>query len=246
MGRISLELVPRQRESFRKELQIAHNLFPSIDTINIPDILRYDIDSLEGAKVASDFFNHVIPHLRAAAIDKYEVLPFAEGLRQDGIDEVLVVLGDPSEKDRLKPSPCTTLELIKKFKRELPEIKVYAGIDQYRSTFKEEYEYIQQKNDAGADGFFTQPFFDLHLMEQYSKKLENIEVFWGVSPVTKLRSKYYWEEKNNVSFPKDFKPTLEWSRKFARNVIDFATQDSSHIYFMPIKTDIKAYLTGII
>lgn len=246
MGRISVELVPRHKDSFIKELEIVKKHFPSVDTINVPDILRYELRSLEGSKFVKTFFSKAIPHLRAVAIDKDKPLAFKDFLIQNGIYEVLIILGDIPETSAGRFHPSTTIEVIRKFKIEMPQVKVYAGIDQYRAEFKEEYEYIQRKIDAGADGFFTQPFFDLRLMELYAKKLNNIEIFWGVSPVTTERAKHYWETKNNVTFPSDFEPTLEWSRTFARKVLQFTKKTNAHIYFMPIKTDILAYLTGII
>ncbi|UCD15377.1 MAG: methylenetetrahydrofolate reductase, partial [Candidatus Omnitrophota bacterium] len=126
-------------------------------------------------------------------------------------------------------------------------LKVYAAIDQYRSSLEKEYEYIQRKIDAGACGFFTQPFFDLNLLEDYLKKLAGIDVFWGVSPVITEKSKKYWEDNNKVKFPADFSLTLEWNRHLAAEMFSFTKEIvHAHIYFMPIKMDFVDYLTGII
>lgn len=246
MPRISIELVPRTQESFAKELMQVKENFPAVETINIPDILRYEIRSLEGAKLVKRFFPRPIPHLRAAAVNKNAPLAFRDFLAENTIGEVLVVLGDHAEAASDNPSVCTTLDLIKKIKREAPQIKVYAGIDQYRGSFEQEYVYIQQKIDAGAEGFFTQPFFDFRSLEFYSRKLKGIEIFWGASPVTSLRSKHYWENNNNVQFPPDFVPDLSSSRSFARKVLEFITANGGSVYFMPIKTDPSEYLSGII
>lgn len=247
MGRISVELVPREKDTFIKEIRLIKENFSSIDTINIPDILRYEIRSLEGCALVNSFFLHKIPHLRAAAINKIEPLPFRDFFKENNINEVLVVLGDRLGEESAGFVSCTSVELIKKFKKEMAQVKVYAAIDQYRSDFKTEYEYVQEKIDAGAQGFFTQPFFDLKYMEVYAKELKNVEVFWGVSPVTTDRSKCYWEKNNKVVFPEDFKPELDWNKKFALSVSDFIKAAACcHIYFMPIKTDIIEYLTGVI
>lgn len=246
MGRISVELVPRDKESFIKELRILKTHFPLVDTVNVPDILRYELGSLEAGKLAKKFFSKVIPHLRAVGIDKDKPLAFKDFLIQNEICEVLVIRGDTPEGERGRIYSSTTTEVIRKLKIEMPRVKVYAGIDQYRAEFKDEYEYIQRKIDAGADGFFTQPFFDLRLMEVYAGKLKGIEIFWGLSPVTTERAKHYWETKNNVTFPDDFEPTLEWSRRFASQAVQFIETNKGNIYFMPIKTDIRDYLTGII
>jgi len=246
MGRIAVELVPRQKVTFLKELELIKANFTSVDTINIPDITRYEITSFEAAELAGPLFSHVIPHIRAGAIDKNKLLPFKDFLVQNKINEVLVVLGDAPHELLKDFHPCTSIDLIKKFKTEVPQVRVYAAIDQYRSNFKEEYEYIHKKIDAGADGFFTQPFFDLELMNFYSQNLKNIEVFWGVSPAASERSKSYWQINNKIKFPHDFEPTMEWNREFAKKALKLIESQKSHIYFMPIKADVIEYLTGII
>jgi methylenetetrahydrofolate reductase (NADPH) len=246
MGRISIELVPRYKERFIQELKQVQSHFSCVDTINIPDIVRYDIRSLQGAKFARPLFPHPIPHLRAIAVSKNSPLPYKDFLLDNNIGEVLVIRGDKPLSGFEQSSPCNSIDLIKKFKKEIPQVKVYAGIDQYRSSFREECEYIQKKIDAGADGFFTQPFFDLKLMERYAKKLNRQEIFWGLSPVTTERSKAYWENNNKVSFPPHFRTTLEWNRAFAQEVLKFTKKNNFHIYFMPIKNDVVEYLKGII
>ena len=64
--------------------------------------------------------------------------------------------------------PTISTDIIKKFSEEMPEITVYAGIDQYRSSMKEEEYRIRRKQLAGAKGFFTQPFFDMRYLEIYA------------------------------------------------------------------------------
>ncbi|RKY35168.1 MAG: methylenetetrahydrofolate reductase [Candidatus Omnitrophota bacterium] len=243
MSRISVELVPRHKEAFISELKLVKDTFSCVDTINIPDIVRYDLRSLEACELVKPLFNCAIPHLRAGSIHREKPISFKSFLTEFGINEVLLVLGDHRDENILG---CTTIELIRKFKIDLPQVKVYAGIDPYRSSFEAEYAYIQEKISAGADGFFTQPFFDLNLLETYAKKLSNLKIFWGVSPVLTRRAQNYWETKNKVVFPKGFVPEMSWNRKFALSVLDFSKASNTHIYFMPIKADLKEYLEGII
>ena len=129
---------------------------------------------------------------------------------------------------------------------EMPEVKVYAGIDQYRGSMRQEMYRIQRKLQAGAVGFFTQPFFDLRFMEMYADMLEGQNVYWGVSPVMSERSQSYWELKNNVVFPKGFEPTLDWSIDFSRKVLEFVEKRDANLYLMPIKSNLEAYLKGVL
>lgn len=136
--------------------------------------------------------------------------------------------------------------MIRRLKRELPQVKVYAGMDPYRNGIKEEIDYLRAKQDAGAEAFFTQPFFDLRLMEIYQGFMQDCTVYWGISPVLTENSQNYWENKNNAVFPPDFEATLEWNRNFAQKALEFAKKYNGNIYFMPIRTDIAAYLDGIL
>ncbi|MCR8633787.1 methylenetetrahydrofolate reductase [Paenibacillus radicis (ex Xue et al. 2023)] len=243
--RISIELVPRGIEHLQSELQLIKAKFPSINTVNIPDLMRLDIRSWEGTAISKTFYDNCIPHIRAINFDLNKNITITEYLNLHRISEILVITGDHPQDINRKVYPVTSTDFIKKIKSECPNIKVYAAIDPYRNSIRKEYEYVQQKLDAGTDGFFTQPFFDIRLMEVYMELLEGSDIFWGVSPVTSLRSRNYWEVKNNAVFPKSFEPTLQWNIDFARRALDFSHGTNSHIYFMPIKTDLETYLAGI-
>jgi len=246
MIQISIELVPRSEKSLHQELHQVKENFPAVGLINIPDILRFSLRSWDGCRVAGEYFNRTIPHLRAIDFDPDAPLPILDQLDRNQIEAVLVVTGDPPQDMGHKCYRTNALEMIRRLKREIPGIKVYAGLDQYRCSIKEEIDYIKAKRDAGAEGFFTQPFFDIRLMDIYQGLLPDINIFWGVSPVLTETSQSYWENKNNAVFPPDFVPTLEWNRRFARQALEFAKQHNNNIYFMPIKTDIVDYLQGII
>lgn len=243
--RISIELVPRGVDHLQAELQLIKSRFPSVNTVNIPDLMRMDMRSWEGTAISKYYFDSCIPHIRAIDFDLSKGISITEYLNRHHISEILVVTGDHPQDVNRKVYPVTSTDFIKKIKLECPHIKVYAAIDPYRNSVRKEYEYVQRKLDAGTDGFFTQPFFDIRLMEIYMELLEGSDIFWGVSPVTSTRSRNYWEVKNNAIFPKDFEPTLQWNIDFARKALNFSHGTHSHIYFMPIKTDLPAYLDGI-
>lgn len=243
--RISVELVPREAAVLEAELAYTKNNFSLVDTINIPDLLRFPIRSWEGCNIGRTYYKKVMPHIRAIDFNLNEPLPMAQFLVENDIQEVLIVTGDYPQDMTKKIYPSTSVDMIRKFKSELPGIKVYAAIDQYRSSIKNEVDYIRRKMDAGADGFFTQPFFDLRFIELYAELLAGYEVFWGVSPVVSEKSMNYWETKNHVVFPAKFEPNKEWNIAFAKKVLAFTEATKTNIYFMPVRIDIKEYLTGI-
>ena len=245
--RISIELVPRDAEKLVEELRLIHETFASVDVINIPDLPRFDLRAWDGCVIARTFFTHTIPHIRAMDIHADQPLVMAETLRTHDINEVLVVTGDlVADHPPPHTPPSTVLQVIRRFKQEMPNLRVYAAIDPYRQGFRAEHAYAQEKLDAGADGFFTQPFFDVRLMEVYAELLGDTQIFWGVSPVTTKKSQDYWEERNQAIFPQTFSPTLAWNRTFARQALAFAKNSQTHIYFMPIRTGVVPYLEDIL
>lgn len=244
MNKVSLELVPRDEEVLRGELAQAKKYEGKIDLINIPDLLRLPVRSWEGAAIAGETFP-AVPHIRAMDIDITKPLPMADYLREHAIREVLVIEGDAPQNMAHTVYPTESIDVIRKFREEMPEIRVFAGIDQYRGSMRQEDYRIRRKLQAGAVGFFTQPFFDRRFLAMYADMLEGIEVYWGLSPVTSQRSQSYWETKNQVVFPKGFAPTLAWSISFAREVIEEVRARDEHVYLMPIRTGLEEYLGGI-
>lgn len=246
MTKIAVELVPRDLAVFEDELKTIKAEIPAVDFINVPDLLSCDVRSWDGAGVAKKYFKEAVPHLRAMDFDFTQNLPIKDKLKEYNINEVLVIQGDPPQTMTYQVYPTISTDIIKKFSEEMPEIKVYAGIDQYRSSMKEEEYRIRRKLLAGAKGFFTQPFFDMRYLEMYADLLDGMEIYWGVSPVLSARSVSYWRNKNNVIFPKNFEPTLEWNIDFARQVVDFAKAHNQNVYLMPIKAKIMPYLEGVL
>lgn len=246
LHKISIELVPRDQEALQQEMLLVRQHFPSIDTINIPDLLKFPLRSWNACTQATTLFPHTIPHLRAIDFDLDKPFPLIETFTESGIDSVLVIAGDQPQDMSRRVFRTSSSALIRALRKQMPELTIYAGIDPYRSGIKTELDYVKRKIDAGADGFFTQPFFDLRLMEIYHDLLQGIETFWGISPIMSVRSKDYWDNLNNAIFPPDFEPTLDWNRAFAKRALDFCKGTNSSIYFMPIRVDLVKYLTGIL
>ncbi|GGJ23065.1 methylenetetrahydrofolate reductase [Deinococcus roseus] len=250
---ISIEVVPRSPEDLQSELDYIRDELPTVNAVNIPDLMRMPIRSWDACSHVRSEVPRLspIPHFRSIDFDLKKPFPFAEKLRESGVKEVIVVTGDPPVDMSRKVYPTSCIELMRKFKRELPEIKVYGGLDPYRSSLRSELEYLERKQEAGAEGFFTQPYFDVRLMEVFAEMFEQSEcrdlpVVWGITSVVGQRSRNYWETRNRAIFPRHFQPTLEWNRNFAREAIQWAGQNGGHLYIMPIKVKVKDYLEGIL
>tara|TARA_B100000686_G_C16740779_1_gene946472 strand:- start:358 stop:1095 length:738 start_codon:yes stop_codon:yes gene_type:complete len=244
--RVSVELVPRSQIDLEGQLDQVQKYLPSVDTINMPDIHRFEMRSWEACTIASKYFSHVIPHIRAIDVNPEAPLAMANELRAAGVKEVVVISGDmPTEISRTIYG-TSALTVIRKFRDELPGVRIYGALDPYRQGFQAEIEYAHQKLEAGASGLFTQPFFDLRLLDIYSGLLPGVQIFWGFTTITSKRSMRYWQARNRVIFPVDFQPNLEWSRRFAYEAFNFLQSSNGNAYFMPIGVDVADYLAGIL
>lgn len=246
MNTISVELVPRDYDDLTKDL--AHTKqFPDITEINVPDILRCPIRSWEAAAVARMHYNTVTVHIRACDINPENPELFFEHLARHNVQKILFVRGDIPHTYNRSFYSTTTVQAIQWCKRYIPHATVYAAIDPYRSSIQTERVYAVAKHDAGVDGFFTQPFFDIRLLHVWADILDGYIVYWGVAPVTTLNSKEgYWATKNHAVFPKHWDVSLEANQAFAREVIVWMSSSANwNVYLMPIKIDIAVYLSGI-
>ncbi|MBF0346241.1 MAG: methylenetetrahydrofolate reductase [Magnetococcales bacterium] len=242
---ISFELVPRDPASLTAELELLRQGFGQVNLINIPDLPRFEMRSWQGCALARQYYSMAVPHIRARDIDPDRPLSMVPFLREHGIDRILVVTGDTHPDPFFPQFNVRAVDIIRKFRAEMPEVRVYAAIDPYRSGFQAELAYVREKINAGAAGFFTQPFFDVRLMAVYGELLQGLDVYWGVSPVTTLQSQGYWEKRNLAIFPRSFTPTEEWNIRFAHEAMAFAEARGQHVYFMPINRDLKGYLDGL-
>ncbi|WP_412028854.1 methylenetetrahydrofolate reductase [Deinococcus yunweiensis] len=244
--RVSVELVPRSRSGLRAEIAQVVAALPGVDTVNIPDLTRYSLRSWLGCAFARPH-HHAVPHLRAVDFNPREPLPFLDTLATHGITEVLVVTGDAPADMSAKVYDQDAVDLIRRIRRDAPHLTVYAGLDPYRQSFARERDYLERKLDAGATGFFTQPFFDLRVMDAYSDLIpDGTQVWWGATSILTESSLNYWRARNHAVFPRTFAPTLDRNRAFAADLLRFAQERGQHAYFMPVKVDVQAYLEGIL
>jgi len=270
--RLVVELVPRDVVALGEQLaELA--VLGRVDSVNVPDLRQFELRSWQAAlQVRSTGAGRwaAIPHLRARDCATVPEWQPARALREAGVGEVLVVTGDPpraaaavagaTEPATAGPartvlgvpdpvpdgSALSTLDAIRAMKLANPDWKVYAALDPYRSGLAAERDYALRKLDAGADGFFSQPFFDLRLLEVWRELMAGTQVFWGVTSVTSERSARYWTGRNRAVLPSGFEPSLAWHRRLAREVLAFAEHHDEHVYFMPIKVGLGEWLGDLL
>ena len=243
LSRLSVELIPRSTEALLDDVASVKALFPAADTLNVPDLMRFPLRSWDAAALIRPHFARVVPHIRAIDIAPDAPLPGAD---QPRLEEVLVVHGDPPADLSHRTYPNSTESIIRRYKKEAPHLRIYAAFDPYRRAPWQELEDVARKKEAGAEGFFTQPVFDLKLFDLCHEWLRDETVFWGLSPVIGPRSRSYWETTNHVVFPKDFEPTLEANIHFAQTVLRHLSQEKGRAYLMPLRVKLDQYLPPLI
>jgi len=163
--RVSVELIPRGEAELLADARAVRAAMPQASAFNIPDLMRFPLRSWEACKVTSSILPASIPHIRAIDLPPGDDVPMLEAVMAAGLVEVLVIRGDPPHDMSHRTYPNSSEDVIRRFKRRLPSLRVYAAFDPYRLGFRDEMTGVQRKLDAGADGFFTQPIFDVRLLE---------------------------------------------------------------------------------
>lgn len=231
---ISFELVPRNIDSIKQQISCVENL-KFIDSINVPDLKKLSIRSWD---VNIDKKYNFIPHIRAVDFNLKEDKLF-KLIEEKNLKNILIISGE--SKTNANPFNTNSVDVITAIKDKYPDIIVSAGFDQYRGSLKSEEQHIKDKLSAGVDYLMSQPFFDKNLIEVYMDIVPTKNIVLGISPVVTESSKSYWENINNVVFPKNFELTYDWNVNFANEVLEL----HSNIYFMPIVIDLKKYFGSI-
>lgn len=241
---ISFEIVPRSLEAFDQQYRFVQQLDSGINTINVPDIQRFDTRSWELATRVDRSQYRFVPHFRAIdfKIGSGDLFRIIDDYQ---LDSVLLVTGDPPEGLKRAYYNTDVVDLIRALRQRYPALNIYAGFDPHRSGVQDECDYIQRKVDAGAGGFFSQPFYDSRMIEIYAEQMQGLETYIGISPITTKASMNYWEVKNKVKFPKNFQPDYQWNIDFAHQVMALAAANDLHVYFMPIRIDLDRYFHHI-
>lgn len=186
MSKYSIELVPRDFQQLENDIKTI-NSFPHFEIINIPDLKRFNIRSWESAQLVKKYDFTFIPHLRAIDFNVENPEKIFKIIEENELEKVLIISGDPPQDMSYEVFPTSSISLCKIIKKGFSKIKIYGALDPYRSSIKDEMDYLDKKKDCGFDGFFSQPFFDLRLLEIFLENYEDDEIYWGISPVTSIR-----------------------------------------------------------
>ena len=244
--RVSVELVPRSERALDAQLDDLAAL-SGVDTVNVPDLVRFDLRSWDACVRVRERGLRAIPHLRATDVDPDAPLPFLDAVDRAGIEELLVVHGDPPADMSRPVFDTDAVALLRRLRSERPDLTTYAALDPYRQGFRAELAYAVRKLEAGASGLFTQPFFDLRLAAVWGDLLSELpaRIFWGATSVATERSRRYWTGRNRVVLPRAFEATETHAARFAAELASFARERGDDVYYMPIRVPASRYLRSV-
>jgi methylenetetrahydrofolate reductase (NADPH) len=243
---VYLELVPNANQDWVLNARETVLAYSFLSGINVPDIMRLPVRSAAAASWLALESVSAIPHIRAMDRDIPSALAMVDQLWASGVSSILVVSGDAPQNPSAVCFPVNSESLIAAIKSHKPAMTVYAALDPYRQSIRDELAYCRRKLAAGADGFFTQPFFDLKFAEIFLEQLEDTTVFLGIAPVTTENSIRYWVTTNNVVFPKSFLLGLEDNARLTNQMMTLAKRYHQHVYLMPIKVPVRDYLDAVV
>lgn len=243
---IALELVPRSLDGILRESRESLSTFPFVTSINVPEIRRLPIKSFEPSLQLLQNSVPTTPHFRMIDRSERELLEKISVLVEAGLSQVLLIGGDPpKDNPDFVPSGLTTLQGIQAVKREFPKLKVFAGLDPYRNPFREELDYAFRKQDAGADGFYTQPFFSVGMLELWAEQLPNTEIYFGIAPVYTEKSRNYWERVNKVVFLPNFSFEKDYNTRLARQLLVTISETKACACLQPVANGALEYLHNL-
>ena len=240
-----LELVPRDLDQCLALAKDVDTQFDVIQGFNIPDILRVPHRSHDVAGLFLENGLDVIPHIRTIDRPIEDTLKLIEPLVDRGLKRVLFVTGDIPSNLSFKIYKHSPEELIQASKKRFPNLKVYAGLDPYRTKLIDELNCAHSRLEVGADGLFSQPFFCPNLAQFFLKQLKKADLFLGISPVLTEGSFTYWQTRNQAVFPGDFALSMDRNIEIALEIIEESKHRDQHVYLMPIKTDVIPYLESV-
>lgn len=241
--KIAFELVPRSKNHIISQINFVQENLNFVRIINVPDILRLDLRSYEIGEFVPKNYDF-LPHVRAIDFDLNSTEIY-DIIMNKKISNILVIKGDAPTNPNHKTYNNTSVDMIKKLKKNISDLKIYAGFDPYRGSLKHESETMQEKLEAGASFLMSQPFFDTDLARLYAKFAQPEKLFLGISPVFSQNSLSYWKNVNKAYFPPDFSISPSYNINLAKNLISLAKKIGFNIYFMPINVSLDEYFLQI-
>ena len=185
-----------------------------------------------------------MPHLTCVDQDKGELKKILEDYREQGVENVLALRGDPPKGSKEFVTPkngfCYAIDLVKltvAIGGYSIGVAVYPEGHQESPSLEMDMLYTKQKIDAGADFALTQMFFDNHFFYDFMERVEkagiSIPVIPGIMPVTDIVKIKRFSQMSGATLPPSLVERMEKAKsadEARRSGIDFATRQCEDLW----------------
>ena len=238
---IYLELVPRNQKLIA-DSHWAIRSFKTIQGINVPDILRISNRSYDAVSELAKHNINCIPHIRICDFSHEDLFKLSETLKKWGYN-LLLISGDPPPNPLQPVFKHNLVKIIKELTKHIKTEHLRVAMTHIAKVLRRIH--LFSKKLDGAKGLFTQPIFDLNLVNILLDQCTPCEWFIGISPVLSEKSYNYWTSRNNVVFPSDFKLSMDYNTTIAKEIIQLCEEKKQNNYIMPITCELQPYLTEV-
>lgn len=209
---IAVELDPPKNAELGKFMSGAWQLKAAgVDAITIADcpIGRARMDSsLLACKLRRELNIDPLPHMTCRDRNLNATKALLLGLNVEGVDNVLVITGDPiptAERDEVKSVFNFNSRKLAQFISDLNEteltapFKVFGALNVNARNFAVELKRAQQKVENGISGFLTQPVLTEEAFENLKLAHEtlNAKILGGIIPVVSYRNACFMDSEIN-------------------------------------------------
>ncbi|MCD8008073.1 MAG: bifunctional homocysteine S-methyltransferase/methylenetetrahydrofolate reductase [Clostridiales bacterium] len=206
----AVELDPPKNAQLGKFMAGAWTLKAAgVDAITIADcpIGRASMDSsLLACKLRRELDIDPIPHLTCRDRNRNATKALLLGLNVEGVDNVLLVTGDPvpsAERDEVKSVFQFNSRKLARFVGDLNRtelerpFRVYGALNVNARNFQVELSRAQEKEAAGVSGFLTQPVLTARALENLRLARETLsgKILGGIIPVVSYRNACYMQSE---------------------------------------------------
>ncbi len=203
---VAVELDPPINSDIRSFLAGAEALQSAgADAITLADcpVSRARADSsMLAAKLHRELGIETIPHLTCRDRNINATKALLLGLNIEGVNNVLVVTGDPvpsSERSQIKSVYSFNAPKLASFIRDLtPDLaggpfRVYCALNVNAPNFEAHLNYAKKKLEAGASGFLTQPVHSAEALKNIRLAHQELggKILGGLMPIVSYRNAVY-------------------------------------------------------
>lgn len=185
-----------------------------------------------------------MPHLTCVDQNKDELKEILEDYREQGVENVLALRGDPPKGTEKIITPkngfCYAIDLVKltvSLGGYSIGVAVYPEGHVESPSLEMDMFYTKQKIDAGADFAITQMFFDNHFfydfMERAGKAGISVPIIPGIMPVTDIERIKRFSQMSGATLPPSLVEGMEKAKSAdeARRLgIDFAVRQCQDLW----------------